>query len=101
MPESPIRPQIYNVTPRDHEQFRALPSESRDFVPTPRGWIGIVGVTAALAWLIFQAGGDQAGAGWLVVSVVTSYFLAVMSWTVIRRERDRRDDRRDTPSEAA
>ena len=63
MPNAPIRPEMYDMTPCDHDRRERPPSETRDFAPTPVGWVGIVVLTVMLGWLIFRAGSDDADAG--------------------------------------
>jgi hypothetical protein len=84
--------EVFEVSPRDPSAHQRLPSETRDFCPTSVGWAGIIGATCVLTWLFWRMGGDDAGVGWLVISVVLGYFVADIAWTVIRRELDRRDD---------
>lgn len=87
------RPDLFEVSDAGHAGPRRLPSEVRDFVPTPGGWAGIVAVTVGLAWVAWQAGSEDAGIGWLVASMVLGYSIALIAWAVIRRELDRREDR--------
>lgn len=83
---------VFEVSPRDPSIHKPLPSETRDFCPTSVGWVGIIAATGVLAWFFWRAVGDDAGAGWLVASVVLAYFLADIAWAAIRRELDRRED---------
>lgn len=84
---------IFEVTNRPGTDQPPLPSETRDFAPTPGGWAGIIMATGILAWLIWRQGGDDAGIGWLVASALLGYFIATIAWTAVRRELDRREDR--------
>lgn len=88
------RPDVFRAGERDTGQRSRLPSEQRDFAPTPGGWAGIIVVAVFLAWLMWQQGGEDAGLGWLVASVVLGYAIATMGWTAIRRHLDRREDQR-------
>jgi hypothetical protein len=75
-------------------QRSPLPSETRDFAPTPLGWVGIIVATGMLASLIWRMGEDGPRVSWLAVSVVIGYFIATMAWAAIRTQLDKREDRK-------
>lgn len=87
------QPAVYDTTEHDSRQRPRLPSETRDLAPTPGGWAAILVTTGVLAWFIWRLGGDRSSGLWLVTSVVVGYFIAMMTWTAIRRELDKREDR--------
>lgn len=84
--------EIFEVTNRSEAEHHPLPSEMRNFAPTPSGWAGVLVATGILAWLIWRQGGEDAGLSWFAGSIVVGYFVAAMGWTAIRRELDKRED---------
>lgn len=95
MDETPARAEVFEVRRRDCGRHGPLPSETKDFVPTPGGWALILVVTGALAWALWQAAGDEAGFAWLVLSTVLGYAVAMAAWGAVRLVRDARADRRE------